>query len=103
MVHSLGFLYSVLCCLKSDYYCSSEYWIDIDDFKDNLMPDSESSEVIKDYADIDTQARKIKSLFTMTEIESFPLLVLFFSREFQIEINQFQHQFFDLLLSLPIV
>jgi len=67
-----SFLYSVLCCLKSDYYCSSNYFIDIDDFMDNLMPDSKISEVLKVWNDINIQAKKMNSLFTEKQIESFP-------------------------------
>jgi hypothetical protein len=63
-----GFLYSILCCIKSDSYCDDTF----EDWCGTMGYDTDSRKALDNYLVCQKMARKIRRIFTSKELESFP-------------------------------
>lgn len=64
--------YSILACVKSDYYSGQEYYPTFEDFADGFGYDRDSRQAEKTYKQCLKQAKKLHRVFTQEEIEKLP-------------------------------
>ena len=64
-------LYSILCCIRSDYSTAMDYPV-LDDFAQEFCEGMKVSEIIEAHTETMKFARDISRVFTEEEIDSFP-------------------------------
>lgn len=64
--------YSVLACVKGDYFSTKEYYPTFEDFADSFGYDKDSRQAEKVYKQCLKQAEKLHRVFTDKEVEKLP-------------------------------